>query len=78
VKSWVQILKEDPKEILRASRDADKITGYVLDLERDRMPANVEKLPQIERWSRPESAQQALAEAKQALKGRATAEERER
>jgi hypothetical protein len=32
----------------------------------------------IERWSRPESAPQALAEAKQALKGRANAEERER
>jgi len=78
VKSWVQILKDDPKEILRASRDADKITGYVLDLERDRMPANVEKLPQIERWSRPESARQALAEARQAHKGRANAEERER
>lgn len=27
VKSWGQGLKEDPKEILRASRDADKITG---------------------------------------------------
>ena len=26
LKSWVQVLKEDPKEILRASRDADKIS----------------------------------------------------
>ena len=26
-KSWVQMLKDDPKEILRASRDADKIQG---------------------------------------------------
>ncbi len=47
VKSWVQVLKEDPKEILRASRDADKITGYVLARERDREPSNVEKLPEI-------------------------------
>jgi antirestriction protein ArdC len=38
VKSWVQVLKEDPKEILRASRDADKITGYVLALEKERAP----------------------------------------
>ena len=49
VKSWVQILKDDPKEILRASRDADKITGYVMDLEKERAPATIEKLPQIER-----------------------------
>ena len=49
VKSWIEVLKEDPKEILRASRDADKITGYVLELEKERILANVEKLPQIER-----------------------------
>jgi antirestriction protein ArdC len=47
VKSWVQVLKEDPKEILRASRDADKITGYVLALEKHRVPANIEKLPEL-------------------------------
>jgi len=29
VKSWVQIRQEDPKEFLRASRDADKISNYV-------------------------------------------------
>ncbi|NCA72149.1 MAG: DUF1738 domain-containing protein [Sphingobacteriia bacterium] len=49
VKSWVQILKDDPKEILRASRDADKITGYVMGLEKERAPSTIEKLPQIER-----------------------------
>ena len=49
VKSWVRILKDAPKEILRASRDAHKITGYVMDLEKERAPAAVEKLPQIER-----------------------------
>jgi antirestriction protein ArdC len=49
VKSWVQVLQEDPKEILRASRDADKITGYVLALEKDRVPSNIEKLPEVPR-----------------------------
>ena len=53
VKSWVQVLKEDPKEdpkeILRASRDADKISNYVLGLEKERMPANIEKLPEVPR-----------------------------
>jgi putative DNA primase/helicase len=58
VKSWVQVLKEDPKEILRASRDADKISHYVLGLEKDRMPANVEKLPEVPRVQ-PEPARRA-------------------
>jgi antirestriction protein ArdC len=54
VKSWIQVLKEDPKEILRASRDADKIAGYVLALEKERMPANIEKLSRVERSAVPE------------------------
>jgi antirestriction protein ArdC len=54
VKSWVKVLKEDPKEILRASRDADKIAGYVLGLEKERAPANVENLPRVERSAAPE------------------------
>jgi antirestriction protein ArdC len=36
VGSWIKALQEDPKEILRAARDADKILGYVLDLEKVR------------------------------------------
>jgi putative DNA primase/helicase len=48
VRSWVQVLKEDSKEILRASRDADKIGGYVLALEKDRPAERIEKLQQIE------------------------------
>jgi hypothetical protein len=40
---------EDPKEILRASRDADKISNYLLGLEKDRMPGNIEKLPEVPR-----------------------------
>jgi antirestriction protein ArdC len=45
IKSWVQVLKEDPKEILRTLRDADKIAGHVLGLGKDRAPANIDKLP---------------------------------
>jgi antirestriction protein ArdC len=47
VNSWVQVLKEDPKEILRASRDADKISKCVLALENNRMLSNIEKLPEV-------------------------------
>jgi antirestriction protein ArdC len=47
VKSWVQVLKEDPKEILRASRGADEIRNYALGLEKERMPSNIEKLPEV-------------------------------
>jgi len=57
VKSWVQVLKKDPKEILRASRDADKITGDVLGLEKERLLTNMEKLPQVERPAAPEKAE---------------------
>ena len=71
------MLREDPKEILRASRDADKITGYVLDLEKDRAPSSVEKLPRFERPSTREGAQKALAEAQRTL-GQRSASGRER
>lgn len=36
IQSWIQVLEEDPKEILRASSDAEKIKGYVMDLDRER------------------------------------------
>ena len=63
VKSWVQVLKEDPKEILRASRDADKITGYVLGLEKERVPTSMENLPQVERPAASEKAERQSAGA---------------
>jgi hypothetical protein len=44
-------------EILRASRDTDKITEYVLGLEKERQPANMEKPPQLE--ERPAAPEQA-------------------
>lgn len=34
VKSWVQVLRDDKNEIFRAARDAEKITEYVLSLDR--------------------------------------------
>ena len=34
VQSWIQVLKEDPYEIVRACRDAEKIKEYVFDLEK--------------------------------------------
>ena len=34
VQSWIQALKEDPYEIVRACRDAERIKEYVFDLER--------------------------------------------
>ena len=58
VKSWIQVLKEDPKEILRASRGADKISSYVQDLEKDRMLANVEEFQEVPR-SQSEQARRA-------------------
>jgi len=60
VTSWVQVLKEDLKEILRASGDADKISNYVLSLEKERMPANIEKISGVPRaQSQPAPARRA-------------------
>jgi antirestriction protein ArdC len=36
VKTWIKTLQEDPKEILRAAKDADRITAFILDFERAR------------------------------------------
>lgn len=36
VKSWVQALKDDKNEIFRASRDAEKITEYVIGLDQEK------------------------------------------
>lgn len=35
IQSWVKVLKDDKHEIFRASRDADKITEYVMEFGRD-------------------------------------------
>lgn len=36
VKSWIKALKDDKNEIFRAARDAEQMTEYVLQLDRDR------------------------------------------
>jgi hypothetical protein len=46
-------LRQGTNEILRTSHDADKIAHCVLGLEKDRMPANVKKRPEVRR-ARPE------------------------
>ena len=38
VGAWIQALREDPREIYRASKDAQGISDYVLALDRDRLP----------------------------------------
>jgi antirestriction protein ArdC len=49
IASWVKALKDDPREIFRAAKDAEKITEYVLNLER-------EKAKSIDQSSQPEEA----------------------
>ncbi|WP_246029087.1 ArdC family protein [Parashewanella tropica] len=40
VDAWIQVLKDDPREILRASRDAEKIQDFVLELEKENSVSN--------------------------------------
>lgn len=40
VKSWIKVLRDDPKEILRASRDAEKIMSLVMSYEKERVQAD--------------------------------------
>ncbi|MBW9878691.1 DNA primase, partial [Escherichia coli] len=37
VKSWIKALQDDPLEIFRAAADAEKIQGFVLGLEQQRI-----------------------------------------
>ena len=37
VDHWVKVLQDDPKEILRASKDAEKIHDYLLEFEKEHM-----------------------------------------
>ena len=40
VGSWIQALRDDPREIYRASRDAQQMSDYLLDRGRDRQQAH--------------------------------------
>lgn len=51
VGSWVKALKEDPKEIFAAARDAQKIANYVYELDR-------EKTTETEAEKQPEAAKE--------------------
>ena len=52
VKSWVKILKEEPYEIFRACRDAEKIKEYTLALKRKRRFKRRQPCPMSGAWSR--------------------------
>lgn len=42
LQSWVKVLEDDPKELVRAVKDADVIKNYVLELGRDYTPLETE------------------------------------
>ncbi len=44
--NWVQKLKEDPMEIFRAARDADKIRDYSMAFERGKDVHKEQEMPQ--------------------------------
>lgn len=37
VKSWIKVLEDNPREIYSASKDAEKIMSYILDLEKEQI-----------------------------------------
>lgn len=42
VKSWVKVLKEDPKEILRAAKDAEQISAHIMGYEKEKIASHNE------------------------------------
>ena len=44
VDHWVKVLQDDPKEILRASRDAEKIHNFVMTFEQEHTAVNTPEL----------------------------------
>ncbi|WP_133408172.1 ArdC family protein [Parashewanella tropica] len=44
VDAWIKVLQDDPKEILRASRDAEKIQQFVMGLEFEKQVNNTAKI----------------------------------
>ncbi|WP_233615144.1 zincin-like metallopeptidase domain-containing protein, partial [Citrobacter sp. FDAARGOS_156] len=51
VGSWVKALKEDPKEIFRAASDAERISGYVMDFEREQELSQAVEAELGPRWT---------------------------
>ncbi len=46
IASWIKVLEEDPKELFRASADAEKILGHVMGYEKEK---SIERTPNVER-----------------------------
>ncbi|CND38484.1 conjugal transfer protein TraC [Salmonella enterica subsp. enterica serovar Dublin] len=46
VKSWVKVLKDDPKEILRAAKDAEAISSYLLSHEKEKAQEAPQNAPE--------------------------------
>lgn len=46
VKSWVKVLKDDPKEILRAAKDAESISSYLLSHEKEKAQEAPQNAPE--------------------------------
>ena len=60
VASWIKVLEQDPREIIRAAQDAERLRGYVMGLEREHslLAAGQELAGQISRrdFNAPERA----------------------
>ncbi len=57
---WIKALRDDPREVYRAARDAQAISDYILDRGRKRDPAGEvartpqpERTPSTARWREP-------------------------
>ena len=59
VKSWIKALQDDPLEIFRAAADAEKIQGFVLGLEQQRIQ---EQPVTLEREQREKEHNEVMAE----------------
>lgn len=57
--SWIKALKEDPREIFRAASDAEKITGYVMEFEREQVQEQQQEQPQQQAQAAPAPAMDA-------------------
>lgn len=49
VKSWVKVLKDDPKEILRAAKDAEAISSYLLSHEKEKAQEAPQNAPESDK-----------------------------
>ncbi len=50
VNSWIKVLQDDPKEILRAARDAEAIKDYILSSEQKKTATAASHGERSEGW----------------------------